>query len=89
MPLLFSYGTLQQENVQLYTFGRLLQGHKDELPGYEQSLVMIEEPQIAASSGRTHHAAEATVVSVAHYSRSPTPSSLPPIDTSSSRRTNG
>jgi hypothetical protein len=25
MPLLFSYGTLQQENVQLSTFGRLLQ----------------------------------------------------------------
>ena len=26
MPLLFSYGTLQQKNVQLATFGRLLQG---------------------------------------------------------------
>jgi hypothetical protein len=29
MPLLFSYGTLQQENVQLATFGRLLYGQKD------------------------------------------------------------
>ena len=26
MPLLFSYGTLQQENVQLSIFGRRLQG---------------------------------------------------------------
>ena len=39
MPLLFSYGTLQQEDVQLATFGRLLQGQKDELLGFEQSLV--------------------------------------------------
>ena len=55
MPLLFSYGTLQQENVQLSTFGRLLQG-RDELPGFEQSLVRIEDPQVAAKSGKTHHA---------------------------------
>jgi len=34
MPLLFSYGTLQQDDVQLATFGRLLQGHHDELPGF-------------------------------------------------------
>lgn len=55
MPLLFSYGTLQQENVQLSTFGRLLQGQKDELLGFEQSLVRIEDPQIVAASGKTHH----------------------------------
>ncbi len=35
MPLLFSYGTLQQEDVQLSTFGRLLQGQRDELLGFE------------------------------------------------------
>ena len=35
MPLLFSYGTLQQPDVQLSTFGRLLQGRRDELPGFE------------------------------------------------------
>jgi hypothetical protein len=41
MPLLFSYGTLQQEDVQLSTFGRLLHGQRDELPGFEQSFVRI------------------------------------------------
>ena len=56
MPLLFSYGTLQQENVQLSTFGRLLHGHQDELLGFEQSLVKIEDPQVVATSGKTHHA---------------------------------
>jgi gamma-glutamylcyclotransferase (GGCT)/AIG2-like uncharacterized protein YtfP len=55
MPRLFSYGTLQQENVQLSTFGRLLQGQKDKLLGFEQSLVMIEDPQVVATSGKTHH----------------------------------
>jgi gamma-glutamylcyclotransferase (GGCT)/AIG2-like uncharacterized protein YtfP len=56
MPLLFSYGTLQQDNVQQSTFGRLLQGQKDELPGFEPSFVEIEDPQIVAMSGKTHHA---------------------------------
>jgi len=55
MPLLFSYGTLQQESVQLSTFGRLLQGEKDELPGFEQSLVKIAGPEVAAGGGKTHH----------------------------------
>lgn len=31
---LFSYGTLQQETVQLSTFGRKLQGTADVLIGY-------------------------------------------------------
>ena len=56
MPLLFSYGTLQQNDVQLSTFGRLLEGHMDELPGFEPSIVRIEDPQLVAASGRTHHA---------------------------------
>ena len=56
MPLLFSYGTLQQENVQLSTFERLLQGQSDELLGFEPSLVKIEDPQVVATSGKTHHA---------------------------------
>ena len=55
MPLLFSYGTLQQEDVQLSTFGRRLQGQRDELLGFEPSLVRIEDPQVVAS-GKTHHA---------------------------------
>jgi gamma-glutamylcyclotransferase (GGCT)/AIG2-like uncharacterized protein YtfP len=31
---LFSYGSLQQPAVQLSTFGRLLAGHEDALPGF-------------------------------------------------------
>jgi gamma-glutamylcyclotransferase (GGCT)/AIG2-like uncharacterized protein YtfP len=56
MPLLFSYGTLQQEDVQLSTFGRKLQGQRDELFGFEQSLVRIEDPHVVATSGMTHYA---------------------------------
>ena len=56
MPLLFSYGTLQQENVQKSTFGRLLQGQGDELLGFEQSLVRITDPHVVATGGKTHHA---------------------------------
>lgn len=56
MPLLFSYGTLQLDNVQLSTFGRLLHGQRDDLPGFEPSLVRIEDPHVVATSGRTHHA---------------------------------
>ena len=56
MPLLFSYGTLQQLDVQLSTFGRPLQGQSDDLPEFEQSLVRIEDPQAVATSGKTHHA---------------------------------
>jgi len=56
MPWLFSYGTLQQEGVQLSTFGRLLNGNSDELIGYEQSLFEIEDPEFVATSGKSHHA---------------------------------
>lgn len=56
MPLLFSYGTLQQEDVQQSTFGRKLNGSSDELVGYEPSLVKIEDSQLAATLGKTHHA---------------------------------
>ena len=56
MPLVFSYGTLQEEHVQLSTFGRLLAGQRDELSGCEPSTVEIADPRIAAAAGRTHHA---------------------------------
>ena len=55
MPLLFSYGTLQQENVQLATFGRLLAGRPESLVGFEQSLVAIDDPEVVRTSGKTHH----------------------------------
>jgi gamma-glutamylcyclotransferase (GGCT)/AIG2-like uncharacterized protein YtfP len=56
MPLLFSYGTLQQDDVQLATLGRRLSGHRDELLKYEPSLVKIEDPSVVTATGRTHHA---------------------------------
>ena len=56
MPLLFSYGTLQEHAVQLSTFGRRLDGHRDELVGFEPSLVAIEDPAVVTALGRTHHA---------------------------------
>ena len=56
MPLLFSYGSLQQENVQLSTFGRRLNGQRDELPRFEQTSVRIHDPQVIAAIGTTHHA---------------------------------
>lgn len=56
MPRLFSYGTLQLESVQRSTFGSLLSGQRDDLPGFESSLVRIEDPRLAAELGRAHHA---------------------------------
>lgn len=55
MPLLFSYGTLQLEAVQMSTFGRLLQGQPDELVGFELSLSRVEDPEFVATSGKAHH----------------------------------
>jgi hypothetical protein len=52
---LFSYGTLQQEEVQLATFGRLLEGRADALPGYATSLFEIKDADVIATSGKTHH----------------------------------
>ena len=55
MPLLFSYGSLQQEEVQVSTFGRKLDGEKDLLVGYEPSLVKIADPEIAKRLKKLHH----------------------------------
>jgi hypothetical protein len=56
MPLLFSYGTLQQEAVQLSTFGRALHGWPDVLVGFELSTVTIQDPAFVAASGKSEHA---------------------------------
>ena len=56
MPLLFSHGTLQDERVQLATFGRRLDGYTDEIPEYQPSRVRIADPAVAAALGQTHHA---------------------------------
>jgi hypothetical protein len=51
VPLLFSYGTLQQEAVQLSTFGRVLSGRPDELPGFEPAAIEITDPKFLAGGG--------------------------------------
>lgn len=52
---LFSYGTLQQRQVQLDTFGRELTGHADTLVGYLLAQVRITDPKVLASSGQEYH----------------------------------
>lgn len=52
---LFSYGTLQQENVQLETFGRLLKGQADALVGFRKDTVEITDPRVLATSGERFH----------------------------------
>ena len=56
MALLFSYGTLQQEAVQVSTFGRLLRGEPDELVAFEQYLLRIVDEAFVATSGKAYHA---------------------------------
>jgi hypothetical protein len=46
MPKLFSYRTLQQEDVQLATFGRRLSGVSHALVDYRQSMVAIQDPEV-------------------------------------------
>lgn len=45
MPLLFSYGTLQQDAVQRSLFDRTLAGQPDELVGFEQVPQEIDDPE--------------------------------------------
>jgi hypothetical protein len=52
---LFSYGTLQQAEVQRATFGRLLEGAADALPGYRTTLIEITDPDVLATSGERFH----------------------------------
>lgn len=52
---LFSYGTLQQDDVQLATFGRRLEGSADVLPGYVAGLLEITDAGVLKTSGKMHH----------------------------------
>jgi hypothetical protein len=52
---LFSYGTLQDEAVQLATFGRRLEGGPDVLAGYAPATVPITDPDAVAATGETHY----------------------------------
>jgi hypothetical protein len=55
MPLLFSYGTLQKEQVQLETFGRVLKGENDSLPAYKLDFVEITDPEVLRKSEEKFH----------------------------------
>jgi len=53
--LLFSYGTLQNPDVQLDTFGRLVAAEDDALPGYTVDYAEIDDPRVVDLSGLSVH----------------------------------
>ena len=55
MEQLFTYGTLQLEEVQLDTFGRRLEGRPDVLIGYRLVPITIEDEDFVAKSGTAEH----------------------------------
>ena len=55
MELLFTYGTLQLEDVQLATFGRKLEGRRDALPGYRLVMIKISDEDFVVKSGTADH----------------------------------
>ena len=74
---LFTYGTLRNEEVQLSTFGRRLEGHADALPGYILKTIEIQDQDFVVKSGTAIHRnlqftgdssdfVEGTVYSVTH-----------------------
>lgn len=52
---LFSYGTLRQPEVQLGTYGRLVEAEEDVLPGHELTEIMIDVPHVVSLSGKSVH----------------------------------
>ena|ERR1700742_86411 len=52
---LFSYGTLRQADVQLTTFGRLLNGVDDAIVGFRLEWLTVVDPAVIATSGTDRH----------------------------------
>lgn len=52
---LFSYGTLQQPEVQQATFGRLLDGWPDTVLGFLLETLKVTDPDVIATSGSDEH----------------------------------
>jgi gamma-glutamylcyclotransferase (GGCT)/AIG2-like uncharacterized protein YtfP len=52
---LFSYGTLQLDSVQMASFGRLLHGSDDSMPGFRKEMVEITDPDVLKKSGERYH----------------------------------
>lgn len=55
MQRLFSYGTLQQKNVQMANFGRQLKGQPDKLPKYRVDEILITDERVLRESGKSMH----------------------------------
>ncbi|MDO8953004.1 MAG: gamma-glutamylcyclotransferase family protein [Draconibacterium sp.] len=55
IKLLFSYGTLQLEKVQLENYGRLLKGEPDKLKGYKIEKLKITDSTVLAKSQLEYH----------------------------------
>ena len=55
MENLFTYGTLQLEEVQLSTFGRKLEGKPDALVGYRLVMIKIQDEDFVVKSGTADH----------------------------------
>ncbi len=56
MPLIFSYGSLQEEPVQLSIYGRVLRGESDELIDCVRTLIEVPKSHKSAATGLTHYA---------------------------------
>ena len=52
---LFTYGTLQLPAVQLETYGRLLAGETDVLPGYRIEPLVVDDPDVVRLSSKSQH----------------------------------
>jgi gamma-glutamylcyclotransferase (GGCT)/AIG2-like uncharacterized protein YtfP len=55
MENLFSYGTLQLEQVQLELFGRTLESEQDALVGYKKEMIGIKVESVVHLSGEEEH----------------------------------
>ncbi len=53
--LLFSYGTLQLEKVQLENYGRILKAERDKLTGYKIEDLQITDSKVLAKSQLKNH----------------------------------
>lgn len=56
MPLIFSYGSLQEEAVQRSVYGRVLRGEADALVHCVREQIAVPPWHKAAASGVTHYA---------------------------------
>ena len=57
MPLLFSYGTLRQPEVQTELFGEVVASSPDTLQGWVERNVAILDPEVVRLSGLAVHPA--------------------------------